>query len=177
MSFASRLTRCPIPYDPTGAEDPRARFASQPPEVVALLAGTAGCSPYLGGLMAREADWLGPFLDAASIARERVIVERESRNTDDNARLSKAVANPRDGEIWVLVTSARHMPRSIGIFRKHGWPMIPYPVDYLTTRDVGWSVGFNVAGGLAARDAAAYEWLGLAYYWLTGRIGEWFPRP
>ena len=65
MSFASRLTRCPIPYDPTGAEDPRARFASQPPEVLALLAGAAGCSPYLGGLMVREADWLEGALAAS----------------------------------------------------------------------------------------------------------------
>jgi uncharacterized SAM-binding protein YcdF (DUF218 family) len=126
---------------------------------------------------AREGDWLGPFLDAAGIARERVIVERDSRNTDENARMSKAIVNPRDGEIWLLVTSARHMPRSVGIFRKHGWPMIPYPADYLTTREVGWSVGFNVAGGLAALDAAAYEWLGLIYYRLSGRIDNWFPRP
>lgn len=126
---------------------------------------------------AREGDWLGPFLDSAGIARERVIVERNSRNTDDNARMSKAMVNPRDGEIWVLVTSARHMPRSVGIFRKHGWPTIPYPADYLTTREVGWRVGFNIAGGLAALDAAAYEWFGLAYYRLSGRIDDWFPRP
>jgi len=125
----------------------------------------------------REGDWLGPFLDAAGIARARVAVERESRNTDDNARMSKALAKPRAGEAWVLVTSARHMPRAVGIFRKHAWPVIPYPADYLTTREVGWSFGFNVADGLAALDAAAYEWLGLAYYRLSGRIDDWFPRP
>ncbi len=58
MSFSSRLTRCPIPYEPAQAEDVRARFAAQPPEILALLTGTAGCSPYLTGLMGREADWL-----------------------------------------------------------------------------------------------------------------------
>lgn len=125
----------------------------------------------------REGDWLGPFLDSAGIARERVTVERDSRNTDDNARMSKAIVKPQAGEAWVLVTSARHMPRSVGIFRKHGWSIIPYPADYLTTRAVGWSFGFNLAGGLAALDAAAYEWLGLAYYRLSGRIDDWFPRP
>jgi uncharacterized SAM-binding protein YcdF (DUF218 family) len=125
----------------------------------------------------REGDWLGPFLDSAGIARERVTVERDSRNTDDNARMSKAIVKPQAGEAWVLVTSARHMPRSVGIFRKHGWAIIPYPADYLTTRAVGWSFGFNLAGGLAALDAAAYEWLGLAYYRLSGRIDDWFPRP
>ena len=125
----------------------------------------------------REGDWLGPFLDAAGIPRARVTVERDSRNTDDNARMSKALAKPRAGEAWVLVTSARHMPRAVGIFRKHAWPVVAYPADYLTTRAVGWSLGFNVAGGLAALDAAAYEWFGLAYYRLSGRIDVWFPRP
>jgi uncharacterized SAM-binding protein YcdF (DUF218 family) len=125
----------------------------------------------------REGDWLGPFLDSAGIARERVTVERDSRNTDDNARMSRAIVKPQAGEAWVLVTSARHMPRSVGIFRKQGWAVIPYPADYRTMREVGWSVGFNVAGGLAALDAAAYEWFGLAYYRLSGRIDDWFPRP
>jgi len=44
-------------------------------------------------------------------------------------------------------------------------------------REVGWSFGFNLAGGLTALDAAAYEWFGLAYYRLSGRIDDWFPRP
>jgi uncharacterized SAM-binding protein YcdF (DUF218 family) len=123
----------------------------------------------------KEADWLGPFLDAAGIPRERVIIERESRNTDDNARMSKALVKPQPGEVWVLITSARHMPRSVGIFRKQEWVVVPYPVDYVTTREVGWRVGVDLAGGLAALDAAAYEWFGLAYYRLSGRIGDWFP--
>ncbi len=125
----------------------------------------------------READWLGPFLDAAGIPRGRVIIERASRNTGDNARLTKALARPQPGETWVVITSARHMPRAVGTFRKEGWPVLPYPVDYLTTREVGLGLGFNFAGGLGAVDAAAYEWLGLAYYRLSGRIEAWFPRP
>jgi uncharacterized SAM-binding protein YcdF (DUF218 family) len=125
----------------------------------------------------REGDWLGVFLDAIGIARARVIVERESRNTDDNARNSKALIKPRPGEVWVMITSARHMPRSVGIFRKQDWPVIPYPVDYVTTRRVGAALGFNFAGGLAALDAAGYEWFGLAYYRLSGRIETFFPGP
>jgi uncharacterized SAM-binding protein YcdF (DUF218 family) len=125
----------------------------------------------------REGDWIGLFLDAVGIARERVLVERDSRNTDDNARLSKALVKPRAGEVWVLVTSARHMPRSVGIFRQQAWPVIPYPADYLTRHEVGWRFGFNFVGGLAALDAAAYEWFALAYYRLSGRTDAWFPRP
>ncbi|MFZ1661570.1 MAG: glutamine-synthetase adenylyltransferase [Paracoccaceae bacterium] len=58
MTFASRLTRSPIPYDVHHAGEPRARFGGLAPELVELLAGTAGCSPYLAGLMNREAEWL-----------------------------------------------------------------------------------------------------------------------
>jgi len=125
----------------------------------------------------REGDWLGPFLDAAGIPRERVLIERDSRNTDDNARMTKTLVGPQPGQAWVMITSARHMPRAVGIFRKEGWAVIPYPADYVTTREVGWSFGFNIGGGLAALDAAAYEWLGLVYYRLSGRIAEFFPRP
>lgn len=65
MSFVSRLTRCPIPHDPDRGADLAARFPGLAPELRALIAGTAGCSPYLVGLMEREADWLAPALAGA----------------------------------------------------------------------------------------------------------------
>ncbi|MDE3237395.1 MAG: glutamine-synthetase adenylyltransferase [Paracoccaceae bacterium] len=64
MSFASRLTRAPIAFDPAAGAEAAARFPDLPPEVRALIAGTAGCSPYLAGLIGREADWLAPILAA-----------------------------------------------------------------------------------------------------------------
>lgn len=125
----------------------------------------------------REGDWVGPFLDAVGVARPRVAIERDSRNTDENARFTKALVRPQPGEIWVLITSARHMPRSVGVFRNQGWTVVPYPVDYLTPRSVGFGIGFGLARGLAALDAGAYEWFGLVYYRLSGRIDSVFPRP
>ena len=65
MSFASRLTRCPIPHDTDRGADLAAHFADLAPELRALISGTAGCSPYLAGLMEREADWLAPALAEA----------------------------------------------------------------------------------------------------------------
>lgn len=62
MSFASRLTRCPIPFEADRAADVLARFPALPPELRDLIAGTAGCSPYLAGLMMKEADWIEPAL-------------------------------------------------------------------------------------------------------------------
>ena len=65
MSFARRITRQPIAFDPDRGAEVLGRFAGQPPEIRALLAGTAGCSSYLKGLMEREADWLEPALAGA----------------------------------------------------------------------------------------------------------------
>ena len=95
----------------------------------------------------------------------------------ENAQFTKTLVAPQTGEVWLLVTSARHMPRSIGVFRKAGWSMVAYPVDYVTPQPVGMPLGFNVARGLGAVDAAAYEWIGLVYYRLTGRSDAWFPGP
>ena len=58
MNFASRLTRSPLPFEPDRAAEAGARFADLAPELRALLAGTAGCSPYLKGLMEAEEGWL-----------------------------------------------------------------------------------------------------------------------
>lgn len=76
MSFASRLTRCPIPYEPARTDEVRARFVGLAPEVRALLAGAAGCSPYLTGLMLREADWLEAALAGAPEAAVAAELDR-----------------------------------------------------------------------------------------------------
>ncbi|MDT8855598.1 glutamine-synthetase adenylyltransferase [Paracoccaceae bacterium Fryx2] len=56
--FANRLTRQPIAHDRAAADGVLADFADLAPDLAGLLAGAAGCSPYLRGLMAREAVWL-----------------------------------------------------------------------------------------------------------------------
>ncbi len=65
QNFASRLTRSPRAYEPEPAAEIARSFADLPPEVAGLLAATAGCSPYLRGLMEREADWLRAALAGA----------------------------------------------------------------------------------------------------------------
>jgi len=79
---------------------------------------------------AREADYAGAIFESLGIAKSRLIMERRSRNTQENAEFSKALVAPKDGERWLLVTSAFHMPRSIGLFRKAGFAVEPYPVDW-----------------------------------------------
>ena len=69
---------------------------------------------------------------ASGLRRARILLDDRSRNTVENALFSKAIAQPKAGERWLLVTSAYHMPRSVGVFRKAGFPVEAFPVDWRT---------------------------------------------
>ncbi|MGR3591710.1 MAG: glutamine-synthetase adenylyltransferase [Limimaricola soesokkakensis] len=56
--LASRLRRAPRPYDSDMAAEARQHCGWADPATAELIGGTAGCSPYLAGLISREADWL-----------------------------------------------------------------------------------------------------------------------
>ena len=61
---------------------------------------------------------------------DRVLWEKKSRNTYENATLTEQLLGGIPKGRWLLVTSAFHMPRSMGIFRLRGWDVIAYPVDF-----------------------------------------------
>jgi [glutamine synthetase] adenylyltransferase / [glutamine synthetase]-adenylyl-L-tyrosine phosphorylase len=65
QTFTARLARQPIAHDREAAADIARHFADLAPDLRGLLAATAGCSPYLKGLMQREADWLRAALAEA----------------------------------------------------------------------------------------------------------------
>jgi len=69
------------------------------------------------------------------------------------------------------------MPRSVGCFRQAGWSVIPYPVDYNTTGTEEIEPTFNLIGGLGISSVAIKEWLGLMFYYLTGRTNTLYPAP
>ena len=118
------------------------------------------------------------LLESLGIPRARITLEDRSRNTVENAVLSKAIAQPKPGERWLLVTSAHHLPRAVGVFRKAGFPVEAYPVDWRTRGPEDALRPFaSVGDGLRRSDTAVREWVGLAVYWLTGRSSELFPAP
>ena len=124
-----------------------------------------------------EADYALAVLQQLGVARERIVLEIRARNTAENATFTAALVNPQPGQRWLLVTSAAHMPRAVGAFRRAGFPVEAYPVDWRTSglQDL-MSIG-PFAGGLRRADAAVYEWAGLVVYWITGRTSALFPRP
>ena len=80
MTLAARITRQPIPFDPAAAADVRAGLPGFDPELSGLLAATAGCSPYLRGLMLREADWLRAAVEAPEAALSATLAAEIERN-------------------------------------------------------------------------------------------------
>lgn len=138
----------------------------------------AGGSGLLRQPPMQEANVVRMALPQIGLAPDRVMFEDASRNTAENARLSKALVNPAPGENWLLVTSAYHMPRAVGCFRAAGFPVTAYPVDFRTTGNPGYFRLFgSVAEGLSFFELALREWVGLAVYYFTGRIDSPLPGP
>lgn len=127
---------------------------------------------------AREADFAMSALESLGVAKERLTAERTSRNTVENAEFAKAVAQPKPKERWLLVTSAYHMPRSMGLFRKAGFAVEAYPVDWrLRGKRSAWMFSSVALEGLERTDIAVREWMGLVAYWATGKTDAFFPSP
>jgi uncharacterized SAM-binding protein YcdF (DUF218 family) len=125
-----------------------------------------------------EADHARDLLERLGIPRERILIERRARNTAENAAFAKALVQPKPGERWLLVTSAAHMPRAIGIFRRQGFPVEAFPVDWRTRGPADMTTPFHALSmGLARFDTAMHEWIGLVVYWLAGKTSELFPAP
>lgn len=154
-----------------------AALAHRYPE--ARLVFTGGSPALLRTTATDEAGAAAKLFAALGIAEGRITLERESRNTYENAVLARAIVQPKPGERWVLVTSAWHMPRSVGIFRRAGWDVVPYPTDFETrgTRQELWRPILPVSRGLDLVDRMAREWLGLLAYRLAGRTDALFPAP
>jgi len=70
------------------------------------------------------------LFESLGVDKSRLLMERSSRNTEENAKFSKVLAAPKSGERWWLVTSAYHMPRALAEI-SHQLPdvtLIPFPV-------------------------------------------------
>ena len=143
------------------------------PDAIMIFTGGSGSAlkpDFRGGDVVQQ--WL-----AGQGLAERVLIERESRNTHENAFYSRQLIRDNDEAVegkWLLVTSAFHMPRSMGIFRKQGWNVLPYPVDFRAVHN-----GINpvLYANMGVFRTAVREWIGLGVYYLTGKTSEWLPSP
>ena len=144
------------------------------PEAKLIFTGGSGA---LFDQTLKEADAARMFFERMGIGDRTVMYESRSRNTVENATFSRELEGVDPSEKWVLVTSALHMPRAMGVFRQAGWNVMAYPVDYFTDGRESFTPGFRPLGGLATLNRGGREWLGLIAYRILGRTGTFFPGP
>ena len=143
----------------------------------AKLVFSGGSNAFFGAGVteASEAERLWTSLGIAPL---RIQLEDKSRNTYENAQFTRDFMRPQPGERWLLVTSAYHMPRAVGLFRAAGFEVTAFPVDYRSgalfsdLRPMR-----EVSQGLHQFDVASREWIGLAAYWLSGKTTTVLPGP
>ncbi len=146
----------------------------------------AGGHGWLFGKRLNATQFVTDYMEAVGIAPERIMTEGKSRTTSQNARYVREMLDA-EGETcpcgYLLVTSAWHMPRSVGVFRRAGFEggerrLFPLPVDY-RVRGVpdAWSPYSWLHEGLEQSDLAFKEWVGLLAYWLSGRTDALWPGP
>jgi uncharacterized SAM-binding protein YcdF (DUF218 family) len=112
------------------------------------------------------------------VPEERMMFEAKSRNTWENALFTRDLVKPKPGETWLLVTSAWHMPRSVGIFQHLGFDVIAYPVAYRTFGDArDFLRPTRVFDKVIMLDYGVREWVGLLAYRLAGKTDALFPAP
>lgn len=144
------------------------------PDLPILFSGFSGALVHKGWTENQTIKRL--LADLGIAGSPHILFEGTSRNTYENAVHSETLLSPQPGSFWVLVTSASHMPRAVGSFRKAGWTgVIPYPVDYQTLPS-GFSHIWNLPRGLTTMEIVFHEYVGLFAYWLSGKTETLIPE-
>jgi len=116
----------------------------------------------------READAMADTAIKLGFPAKDIVTENRSRNTWENA---EAVQKLVQGRTIVLVTSAFHMRRAVGMFKKMGFSVIPAPAGYASQTRQGSSTDYlPQASALAISSQAIAEHLSLSWYRMTGKI-------
>ncbi len=150
-----------------------ATLARQYPNARLVLTGGSGA---LQQGDASEAPWALEQLKELGLDPSRIMSEENSRTTWENAVEVNRLVRPRPDETWVLLTSAVHMPRAVGVFRAAGWHVLPWPVGYHSRNHLDTWVP-SLSNSFPILDMAVHEWTGLLGYWLQGHSSALFPAP
>lgn len=115
------------------------------------------------------------LLTELGIHAKRLIIESQSHNTYQNFKNLQPLLPKKDGT-YLLITSAFHMPRAVGVARKFHIHVIPYPVDFRSNSAKLRRLDFDLFDHLKSLEPAWKEWIGLTVYYFTGRTSAWLPK-
>lgn len=121
------------------------------------------------GFDCREAEALviKEFLIDMGIDENKIIVEDKSKDTRENALLTKQICDKKGFKNPVLITSAYHMKRSLLSFKKAGFNVIPFSVDYKVDKICyDWTTFMPVMSNLHKSYKALKEYFGLVFYYV-----------
>lgn len=141
-------------------------LARKYPHLLLLYTGGIASVPPVGLTEAQRAKI---FFDDMGVDTSRVLYEARSRNTYENAFYSATVAGVDKRQPWLLLTSAYHMPRSMGSFKNVGWNVTPYPVDYRIASAPDWT-DYSMHYGPGEWELVLHELVGYAVYRMSGMI-------
>jgi uncharacterized SAM-binding protein YcdF (DUF218 family) len=118
--------------------------------------------PSHGAVLAQAAVSLG-------IDRSRILVIDDAHDTEDESQRTKALVGAAP---TALVTSAWHMRRAAGLFRKAGVAILPCPADYLARPNAyfHWSDLLWDPESLTRSSCAVSENIGYLWVWLRGKV-------
>ena len=127
--------------------------------------------------MLLETDIARKFFTEAGIDISRIRFDDLSYNSYTNAIEARKHIKDTEKDKWLLVTSAFHMPRAVGAYRKAGVNIQPYPVDYRSDLKAFFIHSPNTGRNLYELDYAVHEWVGLLVYYIRGYSDDLFPAP
>jgi uncharacterized SAM-binding protein YcdF (DUF218 family) len=96
---------------------------------------------------------------------DQIIQIPEAKDTIDESTMGFKIVGDKP---FLLISSAAHLPRSIGLFKKLGMNPTPAPADFINKGE--WRLSYPSSGGLYRSERAIYEGLGTTWAWLTGRL-------
>ena len=137
----------------------------QAPDLAVVFTG--GNGEYFGNGPS-EAERVRRFFVQLGLDPKRVRLEDKSRNTYENAVFTARLGGIDPSQPWILITSASHMPRALAVFRKQGWNVTPYSVDFRAGLATPWTT--YSLGDFEKWRVALREYIGILAYRLTGRI-------
>lgn len=153
-----------------------AEIARQFPQAKLLFSG--GHANSFGVEGSGEAPVASHLLGILGVDSQRLLIDGQARNTRESAFNISRRFLLAPGERWLLVTSAVHMPRAVGAFRRMGLNLIPYPVDYGVPAEFRlFDPRRGTAGWFVLAEGAAREWIGLIAYRMAGYTFELLPGP
>ena len=163
-------------YVGEGTEEPQVNGAAermttvlpllrQAPNLVVVFTGGQG--EYFGSGPS-EAERARRFFVQLGLDPQRVRLEDQSRNTYENAVFTARLSGVDPQKPWILITSASHMSRALAVFRKLGWNVTPYSVDFRAGLATPWTT--YSLGDFEKWHVALHEYIGILAYRLSGRI-------